>query len=112
MPAGLAGLLITALLLGAMVVLAPGDEFRTVRRLFGIGAERLGEVPDYEPGTGSYAFMYTQPGSDDPVGYNPCEPIRYAVNPEGAPDDWEELIDTAVAHTEEASGLRFEYVGT
>jgi len=111
-PAALAGLLVTAILLGAMVVLAPGDEFRTMRRLFGIGSERLGAVPDYEPGTGSFTFMYTQRGSGDPVGYDPCEPIRYAVNPEGAPDDWEDLVVTAVARTEEASGLRFEYVGT
>ena len=111
-PAGLAGLLVTAIVLGALVLLAPGDEFRTMRRLFGIGSERLGAVPDYEPGTGTYSFMYTQPGSEEPVGYDPCEPIRYAVNTEGAPDDWEDLIETGVARTEEASGLRFEYVGT
>lgn len=111
-PAGLAGLLVTALLLTGVVLITPGDGFATVRRLFGISSGRLGEVPDYEPGTGTYAFMYTQRGSDEPVGYDPCRPIEYSVNPDGAPDDWETLIDTAVARTETATGLRFEDVGT
>jgi hypothetical protein len=111
-PAGLAGLLVTGLLLTGVVLVTPGDGFDTVRRLFGISSGRLGDVPDYEPGTGTYKFMYTQRGSDEPVGYDPCRPIEYGVNPDAAPDDWETLIETAVARTETATGLRFEYVGT
>ena len=78
-----------------------------MRRLFGIGSERLGAVPRLRTeATGSYSFMYTQPGSRSRSGTTRASPIRYAVNPEGAPDDWEDLIETGVARTEEASGLR------
>ena len=40
-PASLAGLLITAVILGLLVLLSPGDEFATTRRLLGLGEDRL-----------------------------------------------------------------------
>ena len=43
-----------------------------------------------------YAFIATQRGSEDPVGWDPCEEIRYAVNPEGAPPGWEALIEDGI----------------
>jgi hypothetical protein len=52
----------------------------------------------------------TQRGSDEPVGYDPCRPIEVAVNPSGAPDNYEELVRTAIEHTSDATGLSFDRV--
>ncbi len=106
------GLAITAVLLGAVLLLAPGGPFDTVRRLAGVGPERQLSARDFEPGQGSFAFVRTQRGSDDPVGYDPCHVIEYVVNIERAPADWQQLIETGARHTTAATGLRFEYVGT
>ena len=111
-PASLAGLLITAVILGLLVLLSPGDEFATTRRLLGLGGERHGEPPDYTPGQGSHAFLQTQRGSSEPVGWDPCEPIEYVVNPEGAPDGWEPLIEDAAADVAWATGMDLTYAGT
>lgn len=110
-PASLAGLLVTALLLGGIVLLSPGDEFETTRRLLGLGGERHGAPPDYTPGQGSFAFLATQRGSDEPVAWDPCSPVEYAVNPAGAPDEWEALVGEAVADVEWATGLDLVDVG-
>lgn len=107
----LAGAAITAVLLSGVVLVGPGDEVRTVRRLFGLEPDRFGSAPEFTPGEGSFRFLLTQRGSGQPVGYDPCRPIEYAVNPDGGPADWEELVDTAVAHTGWATGLRFDDVG-
>ncbi|RYP85500.1 matrixin family metalloprotease [Nocardioides guangzhouensis] len=55
--------------------------------------------------------MAHQPGSRDPVAYDPCEVIRVEVNPDGAPAGYRELVDTAVDHVSEPTGLRFAVVG-
>lgn len=107
----LAGVAVTAFLLSGVVLVGPGDEMATVRRLFGLGPDRFGSPPEFTPGEGSFAFLVTQRGSDAPVGYDPCRPVEYAVNPAGGPSDWQELVDTAVAHTEWATGLEFVDVG-
>ena len=107
----LPGLLVTALILAGVVLLHPGDEMARVRELFGLGDDRLREIPEYAVGEGSFAFAETQPGSDDPVGYSPCARIPYVVNPEGAPEKWKPLIHDAVEATSRASGLEFAYEG-
>jgi len=106
------GLVVTAALMSGVVLVGPGDELQTVRRLFGLGPDRYGSPPAFTAGEGTYEFLATQRGSEAPVGYDPCRPIEYAVNPTGGPSDWEELIDDAVAHTEWATGLDFVDVGT
>ncbi|MCD4526747.1 matrixin family metalloprotease [Nocardioides sp. cx-173] len=63
-------------------------------------------------GSGSYEFLSTRPGTDQPVAWSPCRPVEYVVNPDGAPDDWEDLLDDAVETISEATGLRFEDGGT
>ena len=108
----LAGLAITALVMTGVVLVGPGDELQTARRLLGLGADRYGSPPEYTAGEGSYKFLLTQRSSDEPVGYDPCQPIEYSVNPNGAPSDWEDLVDTAVSHTKWATGLKFDDVGT
>ena len=104
-------LLVTAVLLAGMVTLSPGDNMRPVRRLLGFDDERLGAVPDVPRGIGSHGFMQTQPGSDEPVGYDPCREIEVAVNPEGAPANAEMLVTTGLAHVSAATGLKFVRVG-
>jgi len=107
----LPGLLITAIILTAVVALSPAENFRTIRRLAGFDNERLGEVPAVAQGEGSYSFTATQRGSKEPVAYDPCRIIEVAVNPDGAPDNYDELVDTAIERTSDATGLAFQRVG-
>lgn len=102
---------VTASVVLALVLfnLSPGAA--QVRHWLGIGADRLGASVDSD-GRGSYAFLAIRRGSDKPIGWSPCDPIQYVVNPDDAPDDWEELVGDAVDTISEATGLVFEYDGT
>ena len=60
---------------------------------------------------GSYAFVATT-GAGDPVGWDHCRPIRYVVNPTGAPEGWERIVRAGVDTVSEASGFEFQYEGT
>ena len=62
-------------------------------------------------GNGNYKFFETQHGGQEPVAWNPCEPIHYVVNPQGAPEGWEEVVAAGVAVVSKAAGLSFEYDG-
>lgn len=62
-------------------------------------------------GTGPYAFMITTP-SGRPVGYDPCRPIHYVVNPAGQPPEASALVQDAVRQVSAASGLTFADDGT
>lgn len=105
-----AAILATTVLAGALLMFTPGGQFDGLRRLVGLGDDRLSAAPTVPDGDGAYAFLLEVGGR--PVGYDPCKPIRYQVNTEGAPSDWRELVDTAIAHTEQATGLVFEDAGT
>ncbi len=77
------------------------------------------EASDFEstplqgPDGGTYAFMSTQPGTDDvPVTYDPCETIRIVVNEERAPRNADEVLDDALAEMEDLTGLSFSVEGT
>ena len=104
-------MLVTSVVVFAFVVLAPTSEMGALRRLVGLGGDRLDAAPVVPEGPGSYRFMQTQPQSNKPVGYDPCRAIEVEVNPQGAPEGYDELVDTAIAHTSGATGLRFERVG-
>ena len=108
----LPGLLIAGLVVVGAIAFSPSAEFEEARGLLGLGEERRGTAPNAPRGVGSYRFSMTQPGSDEPVGYDPCEPIRVVHNPQNAPANAQELLETAIRHTEEATGLRFELAGT
>ena len=43
--------------------------------------------------------MQTQRGSDEPVAYDACRPIEVVVNPDGAPRNYDALVDAGLAHT-------------
>ncbi len=65
-----------------------------------------------DPGEhGEHAFLIDARNGGG-VGWDPCTPIRYAVNPEDAPEDWERIVDSAVRLAADASGFELEYVGT
>lgn len=74
---------------------------------------RFRQLTDHLTGkdSGSYAFVVTT-RAGDPVGWNHCEPIRYVVNPDGAPEDWEDIVGAGVRAIGDASGFDFQYDGT
>ncbi|GAB3254136.1 matrixin family metalloprotease [Nocardioides dilutus] len=73
--------------------------------------ERLRQFVDGLSG-GDESYKFVARGPDNlPVGWDPCEPIHYVVNPEGAPDDWVEIVGDAVSEIEDASGFELEADG-
>lgn len=98
----------TAVLLAAVVLLHPSSQMETLRGLIGLGRERVLPAPVVEARGGAYAFAQTQPGSDDPVAWNPCSEVSYAVNPEGMPAGARPLVDRAIERISAATGLAFE----
>lgn len=69
--------------------------------------EPLG-IPVAPPaGGGTHAFVALQPGSDRPVAYDPCRPIHYVVDPDGAPVGSQALLREAFARVTEVTGLQF-----
>jgi hypothetical protein len=74
--------------------------------------ERLRQFVDgLVGGEKNYSFVATEPNGL-PVAWDACKPIHYVVNPEGAPGDWESLVEDAMSETEEASGFDFKDDGT
>ncbi|WP_154402731.1 hypothetical protein [Nocardioides speluncae] len=95
-----------------VVAWSPDAATSEVRSLIGLGPEPLGRPPFLEDTNGPYAFMKTQPGRDDqPVTWSPCRKIRVAINPDGAPNNYEDLVRTAADHITDQSGLQFDFVG-
>lgn len=60
----------------------------------------------------AYAFLRTQAGTGEPVRFNPCEPLHYVVNPEGAPPGAVEAIAAATREIGGEAGITFVYDGT
>lgn len=56
---------------------------------------------------GDFAFLETQPDSDDPVTYDPCQPIHVVVSARRIVDGGDDLLDEALEQVSAASGLRF-----
>lgn len=102
---------VTGLVLALVVLLHPSSQIQAVRRVIGLGAERGLPAPSLDGPGGVHAFAMTQPGSADPVGWDPCSPIRYEVNPDGAPAGGQALIDHAIERASAATGLVFESEG-
>lgn len=105
----LAGLL--ALLVTVVVLLFDGGTGgNAFRGVLGIDDRIIDAVTP--GGEGSYEFFETRQGSDKPVTWSPCEPIRYVINSAQAPDDWANLVKDSAAAVSEASGLSLSYQGT
>jgi hypothetical protein len=68
--------LVTSVVVFVFVVVAPSSEMQSLRRLVGLGGERLDAAPVVPDGPGSYKFLQTQQpqpgcgssGSDPPTG--------------------------------------------
>ncbi len=103
---------VAAVTVSAVFAIQPQIFPDRVHDLLGTTPERLLPARDIPSGPGDYSFMATQADTGEPVGYNPCEVIEVAINPDGAPGDHQELVETAIARTSEATGLQFELVGT
>lgn len=103
-------LVLTLVALGAYVTFSNGAIGTRVRAILGVN-DRINPVVEAD-GDGAYSFLNTQAGSDRPVGFNPCQPIRYVVNPQHAPDDWQEHVDAAISEVGTRTGLEFEDDGT
>ena len=98
----LPGLLISGILAGLVMLHDPG-----------MTGYRFRQLVDHLSGKGggSYAFVVNTTDGD-PVGWDHCKPIRYVVNPAGAPDEWEDIIRGGVREITDASGFEFQYDGT
>lgn len=102
-------LVVAVVVMAMAVAFHPSTQMTAVRRLIGLSTEDGLLAP---PVGGAHKFLQTQPGSDEPVGWDPCQPIRYQVNPEGAPADGDELIENAAERISAATGISFESAGT
>lgn len=58
-----------------------------------------------------FAFWATD-DDGDPVRWNPCEPIRWVLNPDGAPDGARADVTAAAERITQATGIRFRFDGT
>ncbi|WP_144018822.1 hypothetical protein [Demequina sp. NBRC 110056] len=59
---------------------------------------------------GAYAFMFEEDGQG-PTRYDPCQPLRWVLNPDGMPEGAEEMVHLAVADVSEHTGLVFRDEG-
>jgi hypothetical protein len=97
----LALVLVCALVLGAILA---GVAF----------SERYGVTelpPPVLDGSAGYRFIHVDPDTGLPSRFDPCEPVSYVVNPEGAPDGAVEDVREAFRRAELATGVRFSYEG-
>lgn len=101
---------VSAMLLTVVVALHP--EATALRRALGFGSERILAAPEVPDGDGSHAFVSTQRDGRTPVGYDPCRTIEIEINPDQAPEDHRDLVETAMRHTSGATGLDFQITGT
>jgi hypothetical protein len=95
----------------AAVLFHPSSQMEAVRRMVGLGHERLLPAPAIVERGGTFTYALTQRGSSEPVGWNPCDAVEYAVNPAGMPAGARPLVDRAVARISAATGLAFEDEG-
>ena len=59
----------------------------------------------------SYEFIAIDPANGDPVTWDHCMAIRYMVNPEGAPENWRQMVGDAFDDIAKHSGFVFVDAG-
>jgi hypothetical protein len=59
----------------------------------------------------SYAFLRTDPKTGEPLRYNPCEPIRYVINRDGAPEGAIDDLEESIGAFEDAMKVEFSFEG-
>jgi len=60
----------------------------------------------------NYSFLFTTPDGCQPIRFNPCEPIRYIVNPADAPPGGIDDVRQAFKIIADVGGYTFEDMGT
>jgi hypothetical protein len=73
----------------------------------------LGSPSAVPSGSGQFeviAHQRKQPST--PIAFDPCRPIHYVINSDGAPNDGLALVQDGVARVQTATGLHFIYDGT
>ncbi|MGB3827771.1 MAG: hypothetical protein WA962_03265 [Ornithinimicrobium sp.] len=104
-------LFVVGTVLAGFIAFHPAYDIGTFSRLFDDVSDTPPTVGQVRSGEGSYVYAMTQRDGVSPVGFDPCEPIEIVINPAGAPDGYADMVDTAVHHTSEASGLDLQVVG-
>lgn len=70
-------------------------------------------LPRVAPSSGSLNYTIVKTDlAGEPVTYDPCQPIGFVINPDGAPADYMSFIKPAINAAQQASGLKFVYQGT
>jgi hypothetical protein len=71
-------------------------------------AAPIGKPAPFTTGAGKFEIRRTQPDDPSkPVAWDPCRPIHYVVNAQGAPADASALLQRAIARVSKATGLQF-----
>ena len=102
-------IVVTLIVVGGYVTFGNSPISMQLRSLIGVD-DRL-RPPVTADVDGAYKFLETHPDGR-PVGFNPCREIEYVVNPDGAPGDWQGLVERAIGEVVDATGLGFVSVGT
>jgi hypothetical protein len=108
---------VTATLLAMILIVVIGGTFG--HKHFGVAfvdggirlSAPLGTPPAVPDVGGSFAFQMTQVASDNPVTYDPCDPIEYVVNDALAPQGSRKLLTSAIDEISAATGLVFRDAG-
>ncbi len=72
---------------------------------------RLDDATVVEGDQGLYAFLATQPGSREPVTYEPCRTLQVEINPRGEVPGGSQLVLESMARVSELSGIELVYAG-
>lgn len=103
----LATVVILAMVISGVIAISPVVDFGDVRRTV-LTHDRLDGVP----GSGGEGYSYLATTDDGgPITWACGAVIEVEVNPQGAPEGYAELVASAVATVNEASGFTFEIVG-
>lgn len=78
----------------------------------GESATRLAPPVEVARPSSAYRFAALQDDGVSPVAWSPCRPISYVVNPDGAPDGFEEAVREAMAELATLTGLVIVEEGT
>lgn len=108
-PGALLVALVAAALLGGTVWVAVATVTAPARP--GARSQEAGGARDVPATAGPFAVWARNPDGS-PVRWDPCTPIRWVLNPDGAPESALEDLDEATARVAAATGLRFAYAGS
>ena len=91
------------------------EPITTARRMpspgFEESAVRLSTVAPPTVPSDEYAFLDTYGDDDEPIGWSPCRPIHVAVNLDGAPAGFLDVLLDGLGELSRATGLVFVYDG-